>query len=78
MKPVGVKIFLLPKSATQSPRNALSRRKAHSRDIDRATTIASANSENICGTGLSCNIGPRMHRILANFSRCCAHALRRC
>jgi hypothetical protein len=51
-----VKIFSLPKFATQSPRNALSGKSGELRSRIGCLLRRSMNDENICGTGTSCNI----------------------
>jgi hypothetical protein len=54
-----VKIFLLPKIATQSPRNALSTAIASRDDIDRALMLQRVNHKNACGTVASYDIDNR-------------------
>jgi hypothetical protein len=66
-----MKIFLLPKIATQSPRNALSTVPMSRVAVARAQFVDGVNHENACGTGVSCNLD---NRRCSNFG-CFSHRL---
>jgi hypothetical protein len=54
-----MKIFLLPKIATQSPRDARSTVSMSRDEVARAQFVDDVNHENACGTGVSCNLDNR-------------------
>ena len=50
------KIFFLPKTETQSPRNALSAGIDRPRDVGSVSIVECASNENTCGTAASCKL----------------------
>jgi hypothetical protein len=50
------KIFFLPKTETQSPRNVLSAGIDQPRDLGSVSIVECASNENTCGTAASCKL----------------------
>jgi hypothetical protein len=73
-----MKIFLLPKIATQSPRNALFTTIVSRDDIDRALMQQCVNHEKACGTVSSCDIDNRQRRVFLHYLHRNALVLSRC
>jgi hypothetical protein len=73
-----MKIFLLPKIATQSPRNAFSTAIVSRDGIDRALMQQCVNHENACGTVASCDIDNRQCRVFVHYLHRDALVLSRC
>jgi hypothetical protein len=72
-----MKIFLLPKFATQSPRNAFPGDAGTSRPPRLPIVDQNSNRGNACGAGASCNIDFRRHRSGMRFSLRFSNALPR-
>jgi hypothetical protein len=58
----------LPKFATQSPRDMLLCDGSESREAHATARARGTNIENICGTGISCNIDNRGRRVFGHYS----------